>query len=125
MATRTLDVQGALQKMMDVDGAIGATIVDFESGVTLGTVGGGALDMELAGAGSTKVVRSNRMSLRDLGLDQGVEDILISLETQYHLIRMCERHPDVFIYLIIDQREGTLALARRSIDNIDEQLELE
>jgi hypothetical protein len=125
MATRTLDVQEALRKMMDIDGAVGATIVDFESGVTLGTVGGGTLDMELAGAGTTNVVRSNRSTFRDLGLNQDVEDILISLETQYHLVRMCERHPGLFMYLVIDRREGTLALARRSIDAIDKQLELE
>lgn len=125
METDTLDIQDALDTIMDLDGAVGAAIVDFESGMTLGTIGGGNLDMELAGAGNTEVLRSKKSIIQDLGLDEEIEDILISLESQYHLIRMCQNHEDVFIYLAIDRTEGNLGLARRSIDKVDEQLRLE
>jgi len=125
METNTLDIQNALDKIMDIDGAVGAAIVDFESGMTLGTIGGRNLDMELAGAGNTEVVRSKKSIIDDLGLDEEIEDILVSLESQYHLIRMCQNHEDVFIYLVIDRAEGNLGLARRSIDKVDEQLRLE
>ena len=124
METNTLDIQNALDKIMDIDGAVGAAIVDFESGMTLGTIGGRNLDMELAGAGTTEVVRSEHNIIQDLGLEDRVEDLLISLDSQYHLVRMCENHEDVFIYLVIDRSEGNLGLARRSIDQIDEKLEL-
>lgn len=125
METNTLDIQDALDTIMDIDGAVGAAIVDFESGMTLGTIGGRNLDMELAGAGNTEVVRSKKSIIQDLGLDEEIEDILVSLESQYHLIRMCQNHDDVFIYLAIDRTEGNLGLARRSIDKVDEQLRLE
>jgi len=125
METNTLDIQNALDKIMDIDGAVGAAIVDFESGMTLGTIGGRSLDMELAGAGNTEVLRSKKSIIQDLGLDEEIEDILVSLESQYHLIRMCQNHEDVFIYLVIDRAEGNLGLARRSIDKVDEQLRLE
>jgi predicted regulator of Ras-like GTPase activity (Roadblock/LC7/MglB family) len=125
METDTLDIQDALDTIMDLDGAVGAAIVDFESGMTLGTIGGGSLDMELAGAGNTEVVRSKKSIIQDLGLDEEIEDILISLESQYHLIRMCHNHEDVFIYLAIDRTQGNLGLARRSIDKVSEQLRLE
>lgn len=125
MPTDTVDVRGALNKIMDIDGAIGAAIVDYESGMTLGTIGGRNLDMELAGAGNTQVVRSKKDIIHDLGLDEDIEDILVSLKSQYHLIRMCERHADVFIYLAIDRDEGNLGLARRSIDKIEAKLEIE
>jgi hypothetical protein len=125
MATQTLKVQDALEDIMDIDGAVGAAIVDYQNGMTLGTIGGRNLDMELAGAGNTEVVRSKKNIIHDLGLDEEIEDILISLQSQYHLIRMCEHHDDVFIYLAIDREEGNLGLARRSIDHIDEQLKLE
>jgi len=92
--------------------------------MTLGTIGGRNLDMELAGAGTTEVVRSEHNIIHDLGLEDRVEDLLISLDSQYHLVRMCENHEDVFIYLVIDRSEGNLGLARRSIDQIDEKLEL-
>lgn len=125
MATDTLDIQDALDEIMNVDGAIGAAIVDYESGMTLGTIGGDRLDMELAGAGNTEVVRSKKNIIQDLGLDEEIEDILISLDSQYHLLRMCEHHENVFIYLAIDRNEGNLGLARRSIDQVDQSLTLE
>ena len=120
----TLGVQEALDELMDIDGAVGAAVVDYENGMTLGTVGGRNLDMELAGAGTTEVVRSERNIVHDLGLDEQIEDLLISLKSQYHLVRMCENHEDVFIYLVINREKGNLGLSRRSIDKIDERLEL-
>lgn len=120
-----LSVDEALEKIMALDGAIGAAIVDYESGMTLGTTGGQNLDMELAGAGSTEVVRAKKNIFRDLGIEQRVQDHLISLENQYHLIRMCERHDDIYIYVVIDREDGNLGLSRRKIDLIDQKLELE
>jgi len=125
MATETLDVRGALNQLNEISGAIGAAIVDYQNGMTLGTIGGRDLDMELAGAGNTEVVRSKKAIVDDLGLDEEVEDLLISLNSQYHLIRLCENHDDVFIYMAIDRSQGNLGLARRSIDKVDQKLELE
>ncbi len=124
MATETKDIQGSLDELMDIAGAVGAAIVDYENGMTLGTIGGGKLDMELAGAGNTEVVRSKKNIIHDLGIDEEIEDILISLNSQYHLIRMCENHENVFMYVAIDRSSGNLGLARRSIDKVDEKLEL-
>ena len=123
-SSETLSVKDALDELMDIDGAVGAAVVDYDNGMTLGTIGGRNLDMELAGAGTTEVVRSEYNIIHDLGLEDRVEDLLISLDSQYHLVRMCENHEDVFIYLVIDRSEGNLGLARRSIDQIDEKLEL-
>lgn len=124
MATQTLNIESALQDIMDIAGAIGAAVVDYENGMTLGTIGGRDLDMELAGSGNTEVVRAKKNIIHDLNLDEDLEDILISLEGQYHLIRMCEHHENVFIYLAIDRSQGNLGLARRTIDKIDKKLEL-
>ena len=120
-----LSVKEALGELMQIDGAVGATIVDYESGMTLGTDGGRNLDMELAGAGTTEVVRSKKNIIHDLGLNEKIQDILISLNSQYHLVRMCERHDDIFIYVVIDRDQGNLGLARRKIDDIDQRLELQ
>lgn len=125
MADEPLDVKSALSELSEISGAIGAAIVDYQNGMTLGTIGGRDLDMELAGAGNTEVVRSKKSIIQDLGLDDEIEDILISLDTQYHLIRLCENHDDVFIYMAIDRSEGNLGLARRSIDKIDQRLVIE
>jgi hypothetical protein len=122
--SQALSVQEALDEVMNIDGAVGAAIVDYENGMTLGTIGGRGLDMELAGAGNTEVVRSERNIIHDLELEDDIQDLLISLNNSYHLIRMCKHQEDVFIYLVIDRSDGNLGLARRSIDGIDERLEL-
>ena len=124
MATQTHDIEESLDEIMDIDGAVGAAIVDYENGMTLGTIGGRNLDMELAGAGNTEVVRAKKNIIHDLEIDEEIEDLLISLDSQYHLIRMCDNHENVFIYMAIDRSEGNLGLARRSIDKIDKRLEL-
>lgn len=51
-----------------------------------------------------------------------MQDMLVSLESQYHLIRMCKNSEDVFIYVVISREKGNLGLARREIDQIDEKL---
>jgi hypothetical protein len=119
------DVRESLQSVMTIDGALGASIIDADSGVPLGTVGGEALDMELAGAGSTVVVQEELRLLDELGVDQAPEDILISLDDQYHLLRFFHATGDVFTYVVLDRAEANLALARRQLGTVDQELELE
>ena len=119
------DLRDSLDAVMTIDGALGAAIVDLESGVPLGTIGGGTLDMELAGAGNTSVVRTQRRLLDDLGIEEAPEDVLISLESQYHLIRFFHETDNIFTYIVLDRAEANLALARRQLVDVDRQLEID
>ena len=110
---------------MEIDGAVGAAIVDYESGVTLGTIGGGGLDMELAGAGNTRVVLMTLDVLAENGVTETPEDALATLDGQYHLTRFSAEHEMIFTYLILDRETSTLALARRQLAQIEEQLDLD
>ncbi|MET8425856.1 hypothetical protein ACFXPS_23975 [Nocardia sp. NPDC059091] len=120
-----LDV--ALKDMMTIDGALGAAIVDYSSGMTLGTAGGSrSLDLQLGAAGNTEVVRAKMRTIEQLGLDEGIEDILITLTGQYHLLRPLSAHPAsrLFLYLALDRIRGNLALARHQLRKIDEELDI-
>lgn len=117
------NISTSLNEMMTLDGAIAAAIVDWESGMTLGTVGGGAsFDIELAASGNTSVVKAKMSVMRQLGIGGNIEDILITLASQYHLIRPLSKNHSLFIYLAIDRAKGNLGLARHKLKVLEEAL---
>lgn len=118
------NVEQSLQKAMEINGSVGTALVDFESGMTLGTKGGGPnLDLEVAAAGNTEVVRAKMRVMQDLSIAGGIKDILITLEEQYHLIRPLEG-TTLFMYLAIDSRTGNLAMARHKLAAIESELKV-
>ena len=119
------NIEQSLQAISDnIDGFIGAALVDTDGGLTLGTIGGGdGLDLDVAGAGNLEVVRAKNRVMKQLGLDDQIEDILITLGQQYHLIRPLTTHSTMFLYLAIDRQAGNLGLARHQLRRIEDTLE--
>lgn len=115
--------QDSLAKLMELDGSIVVALVDSKSGMVLGSLGNG-VDVELAAAGNTEVVRAKIKTIKSLKLNDEIEDILISLNKQYHLIRPVVDHEGLFFYLVLDRARANLALARRALLNIEVALEL-
>jgi hypothetical protein len=105
----------ALAKLMDIEGIIGACIVDSNSGMMLGSSGGGILNLELAAAGNTEVIRAKRKTMKSLNLPDQIEDILITLGRQYHLMRPLSTNDALFIYVALDRGRANLALARHQL----------
>lgn len=121
-----MDIETALKEAMAIEGAAGVALVDWESGMTLGTLGGGKyLDLDLAAAGNTEVIKAKVRTLESLRLSDSVEDILITLSTQYHLIRLVKNANGVqglFLYLVLDRSKSNLALARHHLKRIEGEL---
>jgi hypothetical protein len=117
------NIKEALARIMQVDGAVGACIVDSNSGMMLGAEGGaGTVNLEVAAAGNTEVVRAKRKTMRSLGIKDAIEDILITLHTQYHLIRPLASNDALFIYLVLDKSRGNLAMSRHQLAAIEKDL---
>src|SRR6201994_1831192 len=107
-------VNDSLNALLRTDGAMAAALVDSNSGMMLGGVGTG-VDLEMAAAGNTEVVRAKMKTMKSLGLNDEIEDILISLGKQYHIIRPVEKHDGLFIYYVLDRSRANLAMARRKV----------
>ncbi len=117
------NVKESLAACMEIEGAIGAALVDVKSGMFLGTAGGGDhLNMEVAAAGNTEVVRAKMKIMSSLGLKENIEDILITLGTQYHIIRMLGTQGNLFMYLALHRDKSNLALARHKLSEIEANL---
>lgn len=117
------NVTQTLEEIMGIDGALAAAVVDANSGMVLGKIGGG-VDLDIAGAGNTEVVRAKIKTMKALGLKDNIEDILITLGKQYHIIRPLTEKPGVFVYLVLDKAKSSLALARLKTADLESQLAL-
>ena len=115
------NVSQSLEALLNIDGAMAGAIVDANSGMVLGKAGAG-LDRDVAGAGNTEVVRAKMKTMKALGLKDNIEDILITLGKQYHIIRPMAEKPGVFAYLVLDKLKANLALARLKTAEIEAQL---
>jgi hypothetical protein len=117
------DIKSTLAEIMTIDGAVCASLVDASSGMVLGEAGSG-VDMELAAAGNSEVVKSKLKTMKSLGLNETIEDILITLGTQYHIIRPIESQAGLFLYIVLDKAKSNLALARRKAQNVEADLQV-
>ncbi|MEW2569161.1 hypothetical protein [Streptomyces sp. NPDC047070] len=120
------DVDVSLKELMaGVEGSLGAAVVDYTSGLALGVLGGGKdLDLEVAAAGNTDVVRAQMRTLEHLGLASQIEDILITLDRHYHIIRLVNGRGGngLFLYLVLDKARSNLAMARHQLKRVEESL---
>ena len=123
-----MNIEAALKEAMNIDGALGACLVDWESGMSLGAVGGGKyLDLDVAAAGNTEVIRAKMRTMEALRLDDQIEDILITLAKQYHLIRLLKSSRSdqgLFLYLVLDRSKANLALARHQLKRIESDISI-
>ncbi len=117
-----MNIKLSLDEIMKIDGAQCAAVVDSTSGMMLGDVGTG-VDMEIAAAGNTEVVRAKLKTMKALGINEPIEDILITLGSAYHIIRPMAREEGIFLYTVLDKSRANLALARRKIQEVEKALE--
>ncbi|MCS7479328.1 hypothetical protein ACFFQW_04075 [Umezawaea endophytica] len=120
-----MSIDLALKESMSIAGAVGVALVDYDSGMSLGTLGGGELDLDVAAAGNTEVVRAKLRVMASLALNDTIEDILITLNRQYHLIRplsAAKGNPTLFLYLVLDREHANLALARHYLKRVEARL---
>ena len=115
----------ALEELMSLEGAIGACLVDWRSGVVLVSAGGeDCLSVDAGGSLHAQVVRTVMDAVEGLSIAGGVEDILMSDDDQYHLIRPLKNAPNAFVYFALDKVRGNAALARRKLQQIETNVTL-
>ncbi|MFJ5832108.1 hypothetical protein [Streptomyces sp. NPDC093089] len=123
-----LTVETSLKEAMtSIEGSLGVALVDYTSGMALGTLGGGKnLDLSVAAAGNTDVIRAKVRAMELLDLKEDIEDVLITLGSQYHLIRLLRGRGGngLFLYLVLDKARANLAMARHQLKRIEAELEL-
>lgn len=112
-----------LSALEQLSGFVGAALVDGDSGMAMATTGSNQVDLDVAAAGNSDVVRAKRRVASQLSLDDTIEDILITLGKQYHLLRPLESNPSLFLYVVLDRARANLAMARHELKAFEKTLD--
>ncbi|MFE5902415.1 hypothetical protein ACFQ67_34105 [Streptomyces sp. NPDC056488] len=131
-------IDECLTEAMTLPGARGASLVDWTSGLALGTAGDSPVgDHETTAAETAELARSAAEFDTFLATDDDaggtgddggppVEDLIVTTRAGYHVLRFVETSFDssVFLHLWLDRDTGNLALARMRLRDIAEKLVL-
>ncbi len=111
-------LEEVLEKLLNFDGALCVAVVDSETGMILGKAGSG-VEIDLAAAGASVILRARLASIKALGTDEKIDDLLISLTSQVQIIHPLPSNPSIFTYLIGDKSKSSLAMARYKATEAD------
>ncbi|WP_392671070.1 hypothetical protein [Streptomyces sp. LN785] len=135
-------IDECLLEVMRLPGARGAAVVDWTSGLALGTIGDSPNgDHEATAAETAEVARMaaeqpafalpaldppGDRAVTGRGTASSVEDVIVTTGGGYHILRFVETAFDssVFLHLWLDRAEGNLALARIRLSEMAERLVL-
>lgn len=108
-------IQETFEKIAnDIPGFIACSLVDLDSGMTLGARSGrGDFDLTAASAYNSEMVKQKLKIMKALNLQTHIEDMLITLGDQIHLIKVI--NPATFVYLAADRASANLAIVRNSV----------
>lgn len=99
----------------DANGFIAASLVDLDSGMTLAVKSlRSDFDLTAASAYNSELVKQKLKIMRTLGLQGGIEDMLISLTDQIHLVKLVG--PNTFLYLAVDKKQSNIAIVRSAVN---------
>ncbi len=120
-------VENCLQEAMTIPGALGASIVDYTTGLPVATTGAAPNeDHEAAAAGTADVVQAaqSRSLFVSAVPHDLLEDLIITTAGGYHLLRLVRTDFDsrLVLYLWLDRVRGNLAMARRRMQNLADDL---
>ena len=100
----------------DVTGVIASAVVDLESGMTLAAKSNrGDFDLTVASAYNSELVKQKMKIMRALGLKSTLEDMLLTLSDQIHLIKLMTGGTS-FLYLAADRSGTNLAILRSAVN---------
>lgn len=114
-------IKQTLDVILAIDGAMCAAVIDWDTGLILGSAGPG-VDMEIVAARNMELVRAKLKTMRVLGLNDGIEDVLITQGKQYHIVHPSASKDGVFLYVVFDKQRADLALARSKTHDADRRM---
>ncbi|WP_157546736.1 hypothetical protein [Hamadaea tsunoensis] len=112
-----LDIDECLRQMMSIQGALGAGLIDFPSGSTVGAAGRGPGGSDLDGGGAAQMVHAalQTAAFATVGRPERVEGVVITAGNGYHLLQTLDQGGSgrLVLYVWLDRMLGNLAVTQR------------
>jgi CheY-like chemotaxis protein len=102
-----------LERMRHIDGYVASCIALASDGELLGA--DGALDLSEVSSLSAEILRRAQETIADMGLDEEVQEILVTGSRQYHLLRNLPSVHSSFVHLVLDRDLTNPAMAKLSL----------
>ncbi|MBL8265328.1 hypothetical protein [Steroidobacter sp.] len=116
MASEKILMETIAKIEADVNGVIATAAVDLESGMTLAAKSNrGDFDLTVASAYNSELVKQKLKIMRALNLKVSLEDMLLTLTDQFHLIKLLPGGTS-FLYLAADRSTTNLAILRNAVN---------
>lgn len=105
----------------ELPGFKAASLVDLDSGMSLGVRSrDDSFDLSTASAYNSEMVKQKLKIMKALKLDSTLEDMLLTLSDQIHLIKLVS--PTTFLYLAADRATSNLAIVRNAVNKYADEL---
>lgn len=106
----------------NIPGYIAVAVTEIKSGISYFSDSSVAsFDPELASAFNLEVVKAKLNAISALGLDQNIDDIMITLTNQIHIIDISENN-EYFIYLAVDSSKANLGMTKALLNKFKKDI---
>lgn len=114
------DFQNSLKE--NINGFIAVSVTEIETGMSYSSLSiDSSFDPELASAYNLEVVKAKMNAIKALGLNEKINDILITLSNQLHILDVSE-DGKYFIYLAVDSKNANLGLTRAVLSKFKKEI---
>ena len=116
--------RNSLAELLTIDGLLCCAIVDSGSGLVLAREQRDTqdLDIERAAAACAQVLRAHRLAARNMGLPDHIEEVAVGTGSRHHLMRTVSRHPELFLFVLLNKQRSNLSLARFKLMEVEKSL---
>ncbi|MVO09003.1 hypothetical protein GOQ30_07465 [Flavobacterium sp. TP390] len=106
----------------NVAGFIAVAVTEVKTGMSYKSLSvNPSFDPELASAYNLEVVKAKMTAIKALGLKENIEDIMITLSNQIHIISISE-NGEYFIYLAVDSSKANLGMSRAILKRYSKEI---
>ena len=106
----------------NIPGYIAVAVTEIKSGISYFSDSAVAsFDPELASAFNLEVVKAKLNAISALGLEQNIDDIMITLSNQIHIIDISENN-EYFIYLAVDSNKANLGMTKALLNKFKKDI---